>query len=125
MYVFYRTHFSPFFICRKATLYQFLLSVFSVSSFGSVKVEFFYRAIETNILYNNGIQEIYMQLFQSYTFTWWQIGIFKLALISIGVAIGAYWNDFFIRYLIALIVIAVITSAYIAYISLKQSDLNN
>ncbi len=85
----------------------------------------FYRAIEPNILYNHSIQEIYMQLFQSYTFTWWQIGIFKLALLSIGVAIGAYWNEFFISYLIALIVIAVITSAYITYISLKQTDLNS
>ncbi|AFV24105.1 hypothetical protein Mpsy_1899 [Methanolobus psychrophilus R15] len=64
---------------------------------------------------------MYMQLFHSYTFTWWQIGIFKLALLSIGFSIGAYWNEFFIDHLIALIVIAIITSAYIAYISLKQT----
>jgi hypothetical protein len=66
-----------------------------------------------------------MQLFHSYTFAWWQIGIFKLALLSIGVAIGACWNEFFIGYLIALIVIAVITSVYITYISLKQADVNS
>ncbi|MCQ6963606.1 hypothetical protein PV02_11065 [Methanolobus chelungpuianus] len=66
-----------------------------------------------------------MQPFQSYTFTWWQIGMFKLALLAIGVAVGAYWDDFFSRYLIALIAIAVITSAYIAYISLKQANLSS
>lgn len=66
-----------------------------------------------------------MYFFQSYTFTWWQIGIFKLALLSLGVAIGAYWNEFFRGYLVALIVIALIMSAYIAYISLKQNDLKS
>ncbi|AEH61162.1 ribosomal protein L22 [Methanosalsum zhilinae DSM 4017] len=65
-----------------------------------------------------------MQLFKSYTFTWWQIGIFKLALLAIGIAIGAYWNEIFSDYLIALIVIAVITNAYIIYVSLKQTDLD-
>lgn len=51
--------------------------------------------------------------------------MFKLALLAIGVAVGAYWDDFFSRYLIALIAIAVITSAYIAYISLKQANLSS
>jgi len=61
-----------------------------------------------------------MDLFKNYTFTWWQIGIFKLALLSLGVAIGAYWSEFWSSYLIALIVIAVVASAYIMYTSLKQ-----
>jgi len=58
--------------------------------------------------------------FKSYTFTWWQIGIFKLALLSIGVAIGAYWSEFFKNYLVPLIIIAVIASIYIMFVSLKQ-----
>jgi hypothetical protein len=58
--------------------------------------------------------------FKSYTFTWWQIGIFKLALLSIGVAIGAYWSEFFKNYLVLLIIIAVIASTYIICMSLKQ-----
>jgi disulfide bond formation protein DsbB len=53
------------------------------------------------------------------------MGIFKLALLSIGVAIGAYWNEFFRGYSIALIIIALIMSAYIAYISLKQTVLKS
>lgn len=58
--------------------------------------------------------------FKSYTFTWWQIGIFKLALLSIGVAIGAYWYEFFKNYLVPLIIIAVITGVYMIFTSLKQ-----
>lgn len=61
-----------------------------------------------------------MKLFKSYTFTWWQIGVFKLALLAFGAAIGAYWHDFFGANSTALIIIAVITSVYIGFISLKQ-----
>jgi hypothetical protein len=58
--------------------------------------------------------------FKSYTFTWWQIGIFKLALLTIGIAIGSYWSEFFKNYLVPLIIIAVIASLYIMVISFKQ-----
>lgn len=58
--------------------------------------------------------------FKSYTFTWWQIGIFKLALLAIGVAIGSYWSEFFKNYFVPLIIIAVIASLYIMVISFKQ-----
>lgn len=61
-----------------------------------------------------------MNLFKNYTFTWWQIGIFKLALLAIGVAIGAYWHEFWNGYLPTLIVIAVVASAYTMYVSFKQ-----
>lgn len=59
-------------------------------------------------------------LFKSYTFTWWQIGIFKLALLAIGAAIGSHWHDFFGAKLTALIIIAVIASVYIMFTCLKQ-----
>jgi hypothetical protein len=61
-----------------------------------------------------------MNLFRSYTFTWWQMGILKLALLSIGAAIGAYWNSFFGANLAALIVIALVASAYILYVAFGQ-----
>jgi len=64
--------------------------------------------------------EVKNMFFKSYAFTWWQIGIFKLALLSIGVSIGAYWSEFFKNYLGPLIIIAVIASIYIMYASLKQ-----
>lgn len=61
-----------------------------------------------------------MNLFKSYTFTWWQIGILKWALLAFGAAIGAYWHDFFGANLTTLIITAIIASAYIMYASLKQ-----
>src|SRR5665648_761253 len=54
-------------------------------------------------------------IFKSYTFTWWQIGIFKLALLAIGAAIGAHWHEFFGASLTTLIIIAVIAGFYIAF----------
>jgi hypothetical protein len=61
-----------------------------------------------------------MGIFKSRTFKWWQIAIFKLALLSVGAAIGAYWNEFFGANLTALIVIAVVAGIYTAYVSSKQ-----
>jgi hypothetical protein len=58
--------------------------------------------------------------FKSYTFTWWQIAVFKLALLAIGVAIGAYWHELFSGNLAVLVVIAALCSAYVAYVTLKQ-----
>jgi len=61
-----------------------------------------------------------MKIFKSYTLTWWQMGVFKLALLAIGVAIGAYWHELFAGALTALVVFAVVAGAYIAYVTLKQ-----
>jgi hypothetical protein len=61
-----------------------------------------------------------MNIFKSYTYTWWQMGIFKLALISIGVLVGAYWHEFFSANMTLVAVVAVVTTAYVMYVSLKQ-----
>jgi hypothetical protein len=61
-----------------------------------------------------------MNLFKDYTFTWKQVGVFKLALLSIGVVIGSVWNEFFNANMPVVVIIAIITTAYILYISLKQ-----
>lgn len=59
-------------------------------------------------------------MFKSYTYTWWQIGIFKLALLAIGVLVGAYWHDFFRDNQVIFIAIAVVASVYIVYVSLRK-----
>ncbi|OGM89357.1 hypothetical protein A3J77_02175 [Candidatus Wolfebacteria bacterium RBG_13_41_7] len=63
-----------------------------------------------------------MKIFVSRTFTWWQVGIIKLALLSMGAAIGAYWYEFFGANLGILIAIAIITSVYLIYTSFKNED---
>ena len=61
-----------------------------------------------------------MTLFKSYTFTWQEIGVFKLALLALGTAIGAYWHEFFLANMTAVIAIAVATLLYTGYVALKQ-----
>jgi uncharacterized membrane protein YgaE (UPF0421/DUF939 family) len=60
-----------------------------------------------------------MKIFKSYTLTWQQIGIFKLALLAAGAAIGAHWHDFFGANLLALVVITVVAGGYVAFVMLK------
>jgi len=61
-----------------------------------------------------------MNIFKNYTFSWWQVGIFKLSVLAFGVSIGAYWNSFFSQHLTLWIVIAVVSGLYIGYISLNK-----
>jgi hypothetical protein len=60
-----------------------------------------------------------MKIFKSYTYKWWQLGIFKLALISFGIVIGSYFHAVFNDYLIILTILWVVSAGYILYISLK------
>ena len=61
-----------------------------------------------------------MTLFKDRRYTWWQIGVFKLALLALGVAIGAYWADLFLPYLTALVTVGVASSLYITLVSFRQ-----
>ncbi len=61
-----------------------------------------------------------MKIFKSYTYSWQQLTIFKLALLSAGAAIGAYWHEFFEENIVALIAITVVAGGYIWYVSLKK-----
>lgn len=61
-----------------------------------------------------------MNIFKSYTYTWWQIGIFKLSLLVFGAAIGAYWHGFFGNHLTVLVIVGVIAGLYIGYVSLRK-----
>ena len=61
-----------------------------------------------------------MNLFKTFTLTWWQGGIFKWGLTLLGIAIGAYWHDFFGAYLTALMAFAVVCLAYVTYVWAKQ-----
>jgi len=61
-----------------------------------------------------------MNLFKTFSLTWWQAAFFKSGLLTMGVVIGSYWHDLFSGYLLILIIIAVISLAYLTYIWLKQ-----
>lgn len=61
-----------------------------------------------------------MNLFKDRTYKWWQMGIFKLALLSFGVAIGAYWSEVFLPYIGLLSMLGIVFGIYIALISFKK-----
>jgi uncharacterized protein (DUF2062 family) len=61
-----------------------------------------------------------MNIFRDYTFTWWQVGILKLALLSLGVAIGSYCSAAFLPYFTLLIVLGLVLGVYIAFVSFQQ-----
>ena len=61
-----------------------------------------------------------MNLFSSYTYSWWQIGIFKLAMFTIGLAVGTYTHEWVLETMAVVVMVAVITSLYIAIVSFKQ-----
>ncbi len=61
-----------------------------------------------------------MSIFHSVTFAWWQVSLFKISLVTFGIAVGAYWNEFFGQYLVPLLVVAILTGLYITYVWFRQ-----
>jgi hypothetical protein len=61
-----------------------------------------------------------MNLFKTFTLKWYQTSLFKLGMLALGIAIGAYWHVFFGGYVSILIVVAAVSLAYVTYIWWKQ-----
>lgn len=61
-------------------------------------------------------------IFGSYTYTWWQMGVFKLSLLAIGMIAGAYLASFVLESLLVFIAIAVLASGYIIGASLSGTN---
>lgn len=63
---------------------------------------------------------LFMNIFKNYTYSWWQVGILKLALLSFGLAVGAYWHEVFSQYITLFVLIGVVCAVYIGFVSLKK-----
>lgn len=61
-----------------------------------------------------------MNLFKTFSLTWWQAGLFKAGLLAVGILIGANWNAFFTSYFPILIAVAVISLTCVTYVWAKQ-----
>ncbi|MDO8513942.1 MAG: hypothetical protein Q7S50_00145 [bacterium] len=61
-----------------------------------------------------------MDILQNSTFAWWQVVLFKLSVATFGIAIGVYWQNVFLPYLTALLVVAVVSGLYVGYVWFKQ-----
>lgn len=57
-----------------------------------------------------------MKMFKAATYSWWQIGLLKLALLCIGIAIGAYWPAIFLPYIAVLVAIGIVLGIYLAVV---------
>ena len=58
-------------------------------------------------------------IFSPWTFSVWELGIFKVCAVSFGIFIGAYFSDFFDNWLIALFILFLIGWVYLAVTRLK------
>ena len=61
-----------------------------------------------------------MNLLKNFTMTWWQGALFKWGIFALGIAVGAYWHDFFGSYLALLIIFAAILLSYITWVWWRQ-----
>jgi len=57
-----------------------------------------------------------MNIFKSTTFTWWQIGMLKWAVLFIGIAIGATWPEVFNKYVAQLLIVGFMLSVYLGVV---------
>ena len=64
-----------------------------------------------------------MKIFDSFSLTWWQLGLFKTGLVAFGIAIGAYWSKVFSGHLYLLISVAAVCLIYVAFLRVKQTGL--
>ncbi|MFQ5896668.1 MAG: hypothetical protein ACE5JN_00245 [Candidatus Methylomirabilia bacterium] len=61
-----------------------------------------------------------MSLFGSFTFTWWQVGLLKLSMVALGLAVGATWSEAFAEWLALLWALFVIPALYLGIVGYKQ-----
>lgn len=61
-----------------------------------------------------------MNIFKNTTFSWWQLSIFKTAMFLIGIAVGAFWSEFFKQYVSIIAFIGIALALYITYIWVKR-----
>ena len=61
-----------------------------------------------------------MKLLRSYTFSWWQMSIVKLTLISIGILIGGYFREYLMEFKSLFFIIAIVGSGYSLWVAMKQ-----
>lgn len=59
-------------------------------------------------------------LFKTVRLRWFEISIFKVGVLAVGVAIGAYWPDVFGEYINQLVGLAAIALVYIAFVWFRQ-----
>jgi hypothetical protein len=66
------------------------------------------------------VREVQMNIFKDFALKWWQVGIFKIALASLGVTIGSTWPELFERSTPFLFPLFLISVSYVTCVWWKQ-----
>lgn len=53
---------------------------------------------------------------------WWQLFVYELAVLSLGIFIGVQWKSFFSDYLYLLLFIFIVSSIYVVYFLVNQVE---
>lgn len=61
-----------------------------------------------------------MQLFKSYTLTWWQFSLLKTAMIAFGAALGATWPAAVGSWIPVLWIVFIVFGTYLMFVTFKQ-----
>ncbi len=61
-----------------------------------------------------------MNIFKDFTLKWWQAGIFKVALLSLGIIIGSMWPELFRGWTTLLLLVFLVSVTYVTCIWWRQ-----
>jgi len=61
-----------------------------------------------------------VKFFKTFTFAWWQLSLFKLSMVALGLTVGSTWPAVFVAWRDLLVVLFVVPAFYVSYVWLKQ-----
>ena len=61
-----------------------------------------------------------VKFFKSFTFAWWQLSLFKLSMVALGLIVGSTWPEVFARWRDLLLVLFIVPAFYVTYLWFKQ-----
>ena len=61
-----------------------------------------------------------MNVFRTYTFAWWQLGLLKLSMLALGLTVGSTWPEVVGVWRALLLALFVVPAGYLSYVWLKQ-----
>lgn len=61
-----------------------------------------------------------MNLFKSFTLSWWQTGMLKFSLFAIGLAIGSHWASVVAPYAVPLFIVGFFAGLYLLVVWFRQ-----
>jgi hypothetical protein len=61
-----------------------------------------------------------LNFFKSFTLTWWQVSLFKVSMLALGLALGVTWPGVFVPWLPMLWVVFALAAGYVTLVWLRQ-----